>query len=70
VVAVAVKLEAAPPVESAIDCVAGAVPPIWKLTGASDAGLTVMVGAFDTVRVTEIVCEVAAPGEVRVTCPV
>ena len=50
-------------------CGAGLEPPIWKLAGVSDAGLTVMVGAFETVNVTFTTTVLAAPGEVRAICP-
>ena len=47
--AVALKAAAPPPlIETEIFCPGGLALPIWKMTGASDAGLTVIVGAFDT----------------------
>src|ERR1700676_4929231 len=51
--AVALKA-AAPPlaIETAVICGCGLALPVWKLTGTSDVGLIVIVGAFDTVNVT------------------
>src|ERR1700722_3029870 len=64
VVAVAEKAAAPPPAsETKMACACGLALPIWKLTGASDAGLTVIVGALDMFRVTKTVCELAAPGD-------
>src|SRR6266849_5376772 len=53
----------APAIETPIVCACGLALPIWKLTGASDAGFTVIVGAFVRVNVTGIVCELEAPGD-------
>ena len=70
VVADALKATAPPPaIETAMVCEPGFAPPIWKTTGESDDGLTVMVGAFETVNATLITTVLAAPGEVRLICP-
>src|SRR5579864_740406 len=71
VVAVAVKAVApAPGMEREMVCAGGLALPIWKVTGASEVGLTAMVTAFDMVNVTLTVCELAAPGDERTICPV
>ena len=62
--AVALKAAAPPPAsETVIVCAGGLALPIWKLTGASDVGFTVIVAAFVRVNVTRMVCELAAPGD-------
>jgi hypothetical protein len=69
-VADALKATAPPPAsETAMVCVAGLAPPIWKKTGTSDAGLIVIVGMFETVNVTFTTTALDAPGELRAICP-
>ena len=45
------KARAAPLLPSDTDCVAGAVPPVWKVKVSAD-GLTMNTRADDTLRVT------------------
>src|SRR6266853_1157778 len=49
-----------PAIETVTVCAAGLAPPIWKVTGLSEAGLTERVAFGAMVNVTAIVCGLLA----------
>ncbi len=52
-----------PAIETVTVCAAGLAPPIWKVTGLSEAGLTAIVEIFTTVNVTLRLWVLALPGD-------